>query len=139
MKKSRRYRFPEEPFEEPLINLTPLIDVVFVVLISFILIAPFLQIDSIELAPGKKGAESKSPKALLSLVISKQDQLLLNGEKIGFEELFSKVQAAKKQNPQITAQIIPDASSHFMSYQKAKNSFEEAGFSEIDVIIKNGN
>lgn len=36
--------------EEPAVNLTPLIDVVFVILIGFIIIAPLLEIDRIDLA-----------------------------------------------------------------------------------------
>ena len=43
--------------EEPLINLTPLIDVVFVVLIAFMLIAPVLEIDKVDLAVS--GTEKK--------------------------------------------------------------------------------
>ena len=40
----------EEVNQDSLVNLTPLIDVVFVVLITFILIAPLLKLDRIELA-----------------------------------------------------------------------------------------
>jgi biopolymer transport protein ExbD len=42
--------FSNAESDEPLINLTPLIDVVFVVLIIFILIAPMLEIDRVKLA-----------------------------------------------------------------------------------------
>lgn len=46
-----RISFSRQPtFEEPTVNLTPLIDVVFVILIMFIVIAPLLDLDRIELA-----------------------------------------------------------------------------------------
>ncbi|MBM3184115.1 MAG: hypothetical protein FJZ64_02270, partial [Chlamydiae bacterium] len=51
MRKRPLQLLEEEGNEEPLVNLTPLIDVVFVVLISFMLIAPILDIDSLTLAP----------------------------------------------------------------------------------------
>ena len=47
---SRFRRKPVPDIEEPQINLTPLIDVVFVILIMFILIAPILELDRIDLA-----------------------------------------------------------------------------------------
>ncbi len=49
MRKSRRLSSLSHS-EEASINLTPLIDVVFVVLIIFILIAPMLELDRIQLA-----------------------------------------------------------------------------------------
>jgi len=45
-------RQSSSPIEEAWINLMPLIDVVFVVLIMFIVIAPMLDIDQIDLAEG---------------------------------------------------------------------------------------
>ena len=51
-----------ESSEESLINLTPLIDVVFVLLITFIMIAPILKLDRIDLAPAKQTkAQEKLP------------------------------------------------------------------------------
>jgi len=46
---SLTHRFP---FAEPTLNLTPLIDVVFVILIMFIVIAPLLELDRVQLAEG---------------------------------------------------------------------------------------
>ena len=48
----RRIRVRTEESDSSNVNLTPLIDVVFVVLILFILVAPMLNIDKIELASG---------------------------------------------------------------------------------------
>ena len=51
--------------EEPLINLTPLIDVVFVVLIMFIVIAPMLEVERVELASaGESALEIKESSSL---------------------------------------------------------------------------
>lgn len=51
----------DDSVEEPLINLTPLIDVVFVVLITFMLIAPVLDIDSVDLATSGGTEKKRSP------------------------------------------------------------------------------
>ena len=50
--------------EESLLNLTPLIDVVFVVLIIFILIAPMLDVDKVQLASTHAKENSEPPPAV---------------------------------------------------------------------------
>ena len=50
MRKMRLSTLKEGSLEETPINLTPLIDVVFVVLIMFIIIAPMLELDHVQLA-----------------------------------------------------------------------------------------
>ena len=53
----RKFSTLSETHEEPSINMTPLIDVVFVVLVMFIIIAPILNIDRIDLAQGAATVE----------------------------------------------------------------------------------
>ena len=52
MSRRRKRSTTTKAIEEPIINLMPLIDVVFVVLVMFIVIAPMINIDRIELAEG---------------------------------------------------------------------------------------
>ena len=44
--------FHEDLEEDPNVNLTPLIDIVFVILMAFMIAMPLIKIDSISLAPG---------------------------------------------------------------------------------------
>ena len=50
MRQKRHFSYQEISSEENLVNLTPLIDVVFVVLILFILIAPMVEADRVQLS-----------------------------------------------------------------------------------------
>ncbi|MEI8125918.1 MAG: biopolymer transporter ExbD, partial [Parachlamydiaceae bacterium] len=47
------------PMENPEVNLTPLIDVVFVILIAFIVLAPLLELDRVELADASTSLQEK--------------------------------------------------------------------------------
>ena len=75
MRRGRLSLAREEGSEELHINLTPLIDVVFVLLIMFIVIAPLLELDRIQLASSAGKAikeastvqEGKGSRSLLSV------------------------------------------------------------------------
>jgi biopolymer transport protein ExbD len=126
------------PFEEPAVNLTPLIDVVFVILIGFILIAPLLEIDKIELANAPSSAipepvHSSSP---ISLHVRQDNTLYLDGKQVLTGELAPLLQAAKKAHPNATPQLMHDKKAFFGTYQEVKNAFEAAGFEQVDIILK---
>ena len=126
--------------EEVTINLTPLIDVVFVVLIMFILIAPILELDRIELARAKEQtvkeavlAKENSP---LILHVHADNTIWFNNKKITLQQLPQLMNQAKKQNPKQIPQLYHDKKAYFGTYQSVKNIVEEAGFEQMDEILK---
>jgi len=130
---------PLETFQEPLINMTPLIDVVFVLLISFIVIAPLLEMDRVELAGG-----APSPNHLpiqvqdassIQIRVMKDNSIFFNGQPISLQELSSLVREAKKQNPKARPQLFHDKQAYFGTYQSVKNILEAAGFQELDIVL----
>jgi biopolymer transport protein ExbD len=138
MRKRFKRSIREEDLGEPLINLTPLIDVVFVVLISFILVAPFLQIDTLLLAPGSQSEQKKGPsiEQPFAIAIQKDDSLWYKGKTISLLDLEKILSQEKKNHPLIIPQIIPDSRSHFEIYQRVKNAIENAGYSQMDILLK---
>ncbi|SMF19332.1 outer membrane transport energization protein ExbD [Tistlia consotensis] len=81
-----------------LISLTPLIDVVFILLIFFMLASSFLDWRSIDLdAPGRTGAGSSVEGALL--VELRPEGLRLSGTPIAPEELSRRVAALLAERP----------------------------------------
>ncbi len=125
--------------EEPMINLTPLIDVVFVILIMFIVIAPLLEMDQVELADGPTAASitpSVQEASLVTIYVHQDNTIWLNKQKLSSSELVNQLKQAKQQFPNARPQIFHDKSAHFGTYQSVKNAAEEAGFSHLDVILK---
>jgi biopolymer transport protein ExbD len=123
--------------EESLINLTPLIDVVFVVLISFILIAPLLEVDHVSLAQAGQTTESDlCRQSVLSIYVREDDSILLNHRLVTEKELKTLLQEKKKQYPEHVPQLFHDKDAKFGTYQKVKNAVEEAGFLQMDVILQ---
>jgi len=122
--------------EEPLVNLTPLIDVVFVVLIAFMLIAPVLDIDLVQLAVG--GATEKKEAAFSPIAISirADNSIWLQGKQVTLAALEKILMEEKKRYPDRTPQLLPDKQASFGTYQAVKNLLEAAGFEQMDVVLR---
>lgn len=122
------------------INLTPLIDVVFVVLIMFIVIAPMLELDRIALADGKTG-EKTSQTALqeessLTIFIKEDDSIWLNKRPIQKTQLSDLLKREKTLKKTVIPQLYADKNAHFGTYQMVKNSLEAAGFEEMEIVLQ---
>jgi biopolymer transport protein ExbD len=126
--------------DEPTINLTPLIDVVFVVLIMFILIAPLLELDHVELADSPhtplsniQSVQSSSP---ISIHVHKDNTIWLNNQLVTASQLTAQLRLAKTEHPLVNPQVFHDRKANFGTYQSVKNAAEEAGFAQLEIILK---
>lgn len=126
--------------EEPVVNLTPLIDVVFVILIMFIVIAPLLESDHIELADassaqlnGNVSVQESSP---IQIYVRKDNTVWFNQRQMRENELLAALKEAKIRYPNAKPQLFHDKGALFGTYQWVKNAAEGAGFQQMDVILK---
>lgn len=136
----RRRRFAVNPTDDlPQVNLTPLIDVVFVVLIAFILIAPLLELEQISLAPSNRSKElshANDPTTAITIRVYKNNEIRINEQKITTDALLSHLQNLKKKHPHVIPRLFHDKRAYFGTYQQIKNSIELAGFEKLDVILQ---
>lgn len=140
MARSRISFTSHSPFEEPTVNLTPLIDVVFVILIMFIVIAPLMELDHVELAEGPavplRGSQSVQEQSPITIHVSADNTIKFNNQSVTLSQLTDLLKQAKIRYPTISPQIFHDRRAHFGTYQAVKNSVEEAGFQQMDIILK---
>ncbi|NGX56775.1 MAG: Biopolymer transport protein ExbD [Candidatus Anoxychlamydiales bacterium] len=121
--------------EEDLINLTPLIDVVFVVLISFILIAPLLEADHVNLASSSITSTKNVESSKIIIKVKFDNSILLNNRPILLSELTSILKKNRNPNIKQIPQLYHDKKATFGTYQSIKNAVEASGFEELDVIL----
>ncbi|NGX40670.1 MAG: Biopolymer transport protein ExbD [Candidatus Anoxychlamydiales bacterium] len=122
--------------DENLINLTPLIDVVFVVLISFILIAPLLEVDHINLAEGSTKSDKNIEQTSIVLKVKEDNSILINNRLVTLLELKDLLKEKKRLNPNQIPQLYHDKKATFGSYQSIKNLVELTGFDKLDVVLQ---
>lgn len=137
-RKGIRQAHTKSDSDEPVINITPLIDVVFVILIAFIVIAPLLEQDRIALAKG--GASSHNPIHLqdassIQIHVYADNSLAVNTQQIELVDLPRILQEVKKQYPKARPQLFHDKKAYFGTYQEVKNTVEAAGFEEMDIVL----
>ncbi len=75
------------------LSLTPLIDVVFLLLIFFMLASTFSRFSSLPLSVNSGQSESNTSKKFILVRIQKEGQLEINGQKIISEELITVIDA----------------------------------------------
>ncbi|MGM0440048.1 MAG: ExbD/TolR family protein [Chlamydiota bacterium] len=128
--------------EETGINLTPLIDVVFVVLIMFIVIAPMLELDKVILANAsqspQKSSTSVRDRSSISIHVHHDDTIWYNKQMISLSQLKAELRDAKNYHPHEMVQLFHDKRASFGTYQSIKNIVEATGFEEMDVILQPG-
>lgn len=135
---ARRYT-QKEAIEEPTVNLTPLIDVVFVILIMFIVVAPILELDRVELADASAKTEdvtAVTDASPITIYVRKDNTVWLGEDKVQMEQLLFRLQQAKVKYPKARPQLFHDRTAYFGTYQAVKNAVEMAGFKELDIVLK---
>ncbi len=136
----KKYRsLPDQlAIDEPIINLTPLIDVVFVVLITFMLIAPVLDIDSVDLAQSGGVVKKELQPGPISISVHADNTIWYQSTQTSLKELESILRRELRKNPHTIPQLLHDRKAQFGTYQALKNMLESIGFEQLDVILKPG-
>lgn len=116
-------------------NLTPLIDVLFVVLILFLIVAPMVNIDPIKLAESKSAKSEQFDEAHCITVRIYNDQTVsVDKMHITFSNLEKALKDRKRNNKQRLL-VICDKKAHFETYQGVKEAAQSAGFSQMDIAL----
>ncbi|MBD8613891.1 biopolymer transporter ExbD [Pseudomonas putida] len=116
------------------INVTPLVDVMLVLLVVFIVTAPLLT-NSIPINLPKTEAvapaEQKDP---LVVSIDEQGKLFINKDEIQPDLLQTNLQSAKQKDPDVRVQLQADDGVNYGEVARAMASIEKAGITKLAVI-----
>lgn len=115
------------------INVTPLVDVMLVLLIVFMITMPVLT-HSIPLqlptAPEEKTDEIK-PQKPVRLAINTQGEYFLDEKQVSLDELKSVLQQQRTNNPDLILAIAADKSVEYQIVTDALQTAQQAGVSKI--------
>jgi biopolymer transport protein ExbD len=90
------------------INVTPLVDIMLVLLVIFMVASAYIVKDTIEVELPKASTGSESTDLTLSLVLDRDNQLYLNGTVASETEVAKACQDAVAKNPDVQAIIAAD-------------------------------
>lgn len=120
--------------EEPLINLMPLIDVIFVVLVMYILIAPMFKSEQVTLTRGPETLSSAQVQSDQSVTIKSDDSFWFHNQQKTSHQLLKELKEMQARTQKNSFQVLCDEKMSFKSYQEIRDIGYKAGFKEVEVI-----
>jgi biopolymer transport protein TolR len=118
------------------INVTPLVDVMLVLVVIFIITAPLLA-SSIRLdLPKAEGTQPGDAPRFLTVVVDKGGQVFLNDKPVTPDQLASQLAAAAKQNPETEIQLRADQGVAYGKVVEVMGTAHKAGLSRIGFVAE---
>lgn len=120
-----------------ILNLTPLIDIVFLLLVFFMLTAHFVEEKQISLQlPTAVSSEALSNEAVVIISIDQTGIYRLSGEPVHADVLQSRLKEIFTQSPKLILQLKAD---HQVSYEKVVHVLDSArivGIDNMDLVTE---
>ena len=118
------------------INVTPLVDVMLVLVVILIITAPLLA-SSIRLdLPQAEGTQSSDSPRFVTVVLDKAGQLFLNDRAVAPAQLAEQLAAEAKRNPEIEMQLRADEAVPYGRVVEVMGLAHQAGLTRIGFVAE---
>jgi biopolymer transport protein ExbD/biopolymer transport protein TolR len=131
-------RLERTPGPQPMsdINMTPLIDVMLVLLVIFMVTAP-LMTSSLKLdLPQSEAAQPSDAPQFLALAIDAKGDLFVGEDRLPQDAFIARLAAAGKANPQLEVQLRADRSVPYGRVAEVLGWLQQAGLSRIGFVTE---
>jgi biopolymer transport protein TolR len=119
------------------INVTPLVDVVLVLLITFMIVAPMLQKGmAVELPAAQHVAEKKSKREQTMIIVTYGGQLFFNTSPVNKDELLDKIKDRLSYNPGLELFIKGDRRLDYVKVREIMAMCRKAGVKRVTLATK---
>ncbi len=115
------------------INVTPLVDVMLVLLIIFMVTAPLLQ-QGIDVNLPKAKGKDLPPEERIALVIKNDMKIYMNDNPVSLPDMRQKLQAISKLNPNIFLKADKDVPYGFVV--EVMGEIKEAGIEKLGMVTE---
>ena len=123
-----------QPMSE--INMTPLVDVMLVLVVIFIITAPLLA-SSIRLdLPGTDAAKPNDAPRFVTVAIDAQGGLFLNDKPVNAAELAQRLADSARQNPDTEVQLRADQTVPYGRIVEVMGAAQKAGLNRIGFVAE---
>jgi biopolymer transport protein ExbD len=131
---------PGDDFDEgePIsgINVTPFVDVVLVLLVIFMVTAPALMKDAIGIKLPKATQGDQKTVSTFGVAITRQGQILLNGENMTLEDLKARSALAVQENKETQAVISADTEAKHGDVVQVIDALKSSGLHRFGLQIQ---
>jgi biopolymer transport protein ExbD len=120
------------------VNMTPLIDMVFILLIFFLVTAHFKPDEGIQIDRPLAKAVKTLPTNSLRVAIAPEGALYLDGRPIDLGQLRQRARAFKAENPEGTATVAPDKRTASGRLVAVMDAIKMEGIDDVAVVTRSG-
>jgi biopolymer transport protein ExbD len=118
------------------INITPMLDIVFIMLIFFIVTASFVKESGTAIArPAAEQAEALQSGTIL-IGIRPEDDIWIAGRRIELREVRQAVERAKSENPEGSVVIVADKGSRIGTVTQVLDQVRSAGVEGVAIAAE---
>jgi biopolymer transport protein ExbD len=123
--------------EEAAIDMTPMLDVVFIMLIFFIVTTSFVKESGIQIKEPTATTAQQKPKANIFIGINEQGEIFMLKKKIDKKEIRATVESMLLENPESSIVIQADMRSDSGVMLDVIDEAKKAGVKNISVAAEN--
>ena len=123
--------------EESEINITPMLDVVFIMLIFFIVTATFVKESGIDVNRPDAATATKQEKANILIAISANNTIWLDRRQIDIRSVRPNIERLHAENPQGTVVIQADKESKTETLIQVMDASRQAGVYNVAIAAQN--
>ncbi|MFB1015632.1 MAG: biopolymer transporter ExbD [Alteromonadaceae bacterium] len=126
----------QEQDEKDDIDMTPMLDVVFILLIFFIVTASFVKEAGIDVNRPEAATAVKKQRANILVAISDKGDIWINKRKIDIRAVQANIERLKAENPQGTVVIQADKKSTTDTLIKVMDAARAAGVFDVSIAAQ---
>jgi biopolymer transport protein ExbD len=119
------------------INITPLLDLAFVLLIIFMITTPLLE-NSVSLVIPSSGAANApvNPSEVQTISIDRQETIRFNNELVDTQTLVTRLTELKRKNPDVAVVIRPDRELPVQKLIALMDALQRAQITKVGIATK---
>ncbi|MFT5295312.1 MAG: biopolymer transport protein ExbD [Colwellia sp.] len=136
--RSQLSKILQEQEEAEEINMTPMLDVVFILLIFFIVTASFVKEAGIEVNRPEAATAVKKERANILVAISDKGEVWINKRRVDVRAVQANIERLKAENPQGTVVIQADKKATTDILIKVMDSARAAGVYDVSIAAQEG-
>jgi biopolymer transport protein ExbD len=119
------------------LNVTPLLDLAFVLLIIFMITTPLMENSMDLIVPSSSTAKTEvNPSQVQTLSVDRNDVIKLNEQPIAPAELETRLASLKRDQPNLAVVLRPDRDLPVQNFVRVMDLLHQAGISKVGVMTR---